>query len=181
MPGARYPVLVALALSLGLVALACGEEAPPVAGGEGQQQEDQGEDHEEQGNVTIAGRLATNHGSEDVAGSSEAEIELDDFYFGPTVLEGEADQQLTVTLFNEGEAPHTFTIDELEIDEELQPGTSDVTVQVTFPESGALPFYCRFHESGGMVGGLSVGGDLEAAQAEGSTGGEMETGPGYGR
>lgn len=180
MPRARVPVLAILALSVGLVASACGEEAPPAAGGGGQQ-EDSGEGHEEQGNVTIAGRLATNHGSEDVSGSSEAEIELDDFYFGPTVLEGEAGQQLTVTLFNEGEAPHTFTVDELEIDEELEPGTSDVTVDVTFPDSGALAFYCRFHESGGMVGGLSVGGDLEAARAGGSSGGEMETGPGYGR
>lgn len=180
MRGVRVPVLVTLALSLGLVASACGEEAPPAAGGGGQQ-EDEGEGHEEQGNVTIAGRLATNHGSEDVAGSSEAEVELDDFYFGPTVLEGEAGQQLTVMLFNEGDAPHTFTIDELGVDEELEPGTADVTVEVTFPESGALPFYCRFHESGGMVGGLSVGGDLEAAQSGGSMGGETESGPGYGR
>jgi plastocyanin len=176
---ARVPVLVTLALSLGLVASACGE-SPPAAGG-GDQQEDQGEGRQEQGDVTIAGRLATNHGSEDVAGASETEVELDDFYFGPTVLEGDAGQQLTLTLFNEGDAPHTFTIDELRIDEELEPGTTDVTVEVTFPDSGALPFYCRFHESGGMVGGLSVGGDLEAAQVGGSMGEEMESGPGYGR
>jgi hypothetical protein len=57
---------------------------------------------------------------------------------------------------------------------------------VTFPDSGALVFYCRFHISGGMLGGLSVEGDLAAASGGsgggGSGGGDSEdqpSGPGY--
>jgi plastocyanin len=115
-----------------------------------------------------------------VAGRGDVEVEVDDFYFGPTVLEGEAGQTLTVTLFNEGDAAHTFTVDELDVDEELQPGDEDVTAEVTFPDSGALVYYCRFHVSGGMLGGLSVGGDLSpasgATDGSGTSGGDGTSG-----
>jgi plastocyanin len=174
------PALVAMALSLGLVATACAEERPAVTADGG------GEDPgtEEQGTITIAGQEATNRGSEDVAGISELEVEVDDFYFAPTVLEGEAGQALSLSLFNEGAAPHTFTIDDQDVDVQLGAGESG-QAEVTFPDSGALVFYCRFHVSGGMLGGLSVGGDLTAAaggSGGGSGGGESEdqpSGPGY--
>jgi plastocyanin len=162
---------LALVLVLGLVAAACAEE--PAGGGGG------GGGGEESRTVTIAGQEAASHGSEDVTGAGEIEVELDDFYFEPTVLEGEAGQTLTVTMFNEGDAPHTFTIDELQIDEELQPGDEDVSAEVTFPDSGALVFYCRFHVEGGMLGGLSVGGDLNAATGV-SGGGSAGTDSGSG-
>ena len=164
------PTLIAMAMTLGLVASACAEDTPTIqGGGGGGGGEDAGEGHEEQGTITIDGDEATNHGSADVTGSSEFELELDDFYFGPTVLEGEAGQSLTVTLHNEGDAPHTFTIDDAGIDEELQPGDEDVSVDVTFPDSGAAVFYCSFHRGQGMLGALSVGGDLGAG-----SGGEHE-------
>jgi plastocyanin len=167
--------VVALVLSLGLVATACAEDQPSIsAGGEGQ--EDQGE---EEGTVTIAGQEATNHGSEDVSGASEAEVELDNFYFEPTVLEGEAGQTLSVSLHNEGAAPHTFTIEDQNVDEELQPG-DEATVEVTFPESGAVAYFCRFHVGGGMAGGLSVGGDLEAGSGSTGTSGETSDDSGSG-
>jgi plastocyanin len=164
----RRPLVLALFLSFVVAASACAEPASTAGG--------QGEAEGAGGSITIAGQKATDHGSEDVAGQSDVEVEVDDFYFGPTVLEGEPGQTLTVTLFNEGDASHTFTIDELNVDEELQPGDEDVTADVTFPDSGALVFYCRFHESGGMLGGLSVGGDLSTASGvsggSGATGGE---------
>jgi plastocyanin len=174
-------VVLASILALALVATACAEEqGAGGGGGSGGGGEDEG------GTVTIAGEDATSHGSEDVSGTGELELELDDFYFEPTVLEGEAGQALTVNLFNEGDAPHTFTIDELQIDEELQPGDEGVTADVTFPESGALVFYCRFHAGQGMRGGLSVEGDLNpatgvsgGASAESGSEGSGGSGSGY--
>jgi plastocyanin len=182
--GALAPVIVTLSLTL--LAAACAEEQPPVTAGaedpgSAGQDEDQGE---EEGTVTIAGQEATNRGSEDVAGSSEIEVEVGDFYFAPTVLEGEAGQTLAVSLHNEGVVAHTFTIDEQDVDVQLGGGESG-QAEVTFPDSGALVFYCRFHVSGGMLGGLSVGGDLAAAGGSGgggSGGGESDdqpSGPGY--
>lgn len=167
----RGPGALAMALAIGLVATACAEQQEAGGGGGGGGGEEGG------GTVTIAGQDATSHGSEDVTGTDEIELELDDFYFEPTVLEGEAGQSLTVSMFNEGDAPHTFTIDELQIDQEIQPGDEGLTAEVTFPDSGALVFYCRFHVGGGMLGGLSAGGDLSAASGVsggGSAGTETE-------
>lgn len=177
----RPKLLLALSvgLSLGLVAAACAEDRPAMeAGGEAEGaagQEDRGEGHGAQTTREIAGEEATYHGSADVGGESALELELDDFYFGPTVLEGDAGQTLTLTLHNEGDAPHTFTIDGGPR-EELQPGDEGVTAQVTFPDSGALVFYCEFHRGQGMLGALSVG----SLKAEGSGGMTTDRGgPGY--
>ena len=149
----RVRTIAVPALAMALVAVACGRGDDPTIEGGGAV--------EGEATLTIAGLEANDHGS---AGAQDGvEVELDDFYFEPTVLEGEAGQTVTLSLFNEGDNPHTFTIDEQGVDEELQPGQEDVTVDVTFPDSGALLFYCRFHLNQDMAGGLSVGGSLEAA------------------
>ncbi|MBI3649001.1 MAG: cupredoxin domain-containing protein [Actinobacteria bacterium] len=105
--------------------------------------------------ITIGSDQANNHGEKTVTGESSVEIKQDNFFFGPTVLTGSAGQALTIHLSNDGSAPHTFTIDSLNIDVELQPGDSK-DVQVTFPQSGFTEFYCRFHRASGMVGELTV-------------------------
>ena len=171
-------LLLALALSVGLVATACAEDQPAIqaeGGGEGEaaEHEDAGEGHEAQGTEEIGGEAATYHGSQDISGSSDFEVEADDFYFGPTILEGDPGQELALGLYNEGGAHHTFTIDEAGIDEDLPSGADGITVDVTFPDSGALVFYCRFHRGQGMIGALSVGGSLETSGSTegGSSGG----------
>jgi len=154
-----------LVVVLGLVATACAKEesqAPKAEKGDG-------------ASIVVAGEEANDQGTEDIAGVSDFELEMDEFYFRPTVLSGEAGQTITLEVLNNGSNPHTFTLDAIQVDVEVQPGQNGTT-KVTFPESGALLFYCRFHAGGGMRGGLSVGGDLNAAA--GSQGGEDEqTGP----
>jgi plastocyanin len=154
---------LALLLTTFLVAAACGN------GGD----ESEEAETEEGGTITVGGMEANDHGSADVAGDSQVELEADDFYFEPTVLSGEAGQTLTVEVMNEGDATHTFTLEEQGVDLQLAPGESG-EAEVTFPDSGALVFICRFHSGQGMRGGLSVGGDLEPAAA--SEGGNSENG-----
>jgi plastocyanin len=84
-------------------------------------------------------------------------LELDDYYFSPTVLKGKPGSQVTLRLKNEGSVEHNFTVDSQGIDQNLEPGKS-ATVTVTIPKSGAISFYCRFHRSLGMAGGLTGGG-----------------------
>lgn len=183
MPRTPSTLTATVALSLILVAGACAEEQPavsPGAQGEGTTGAEE-EETSDEGTVMIAGEEATNHGAEDVTGLSETEVEVDDYYFEPTVLEGEAGQSLSVSLHNEGAVAHTFTIDEQEVDVQLSGGASD-QADVTFPESGALVFYCTFHRSSGMLGGLSVGGELSAASGGSGGGGGSggsPSGPGY--
>lgn len=111
------------------------------------------------------------------AGGSPGEIkmELNDFFFEPKDLNASAGQTLTLELENEGDAPHTFTIDELGIDEQVAPG-ENATVTVTPEQDGEIPFYCRFHlELQGMQGTITVRGGSGASQ-----GGVGPTGSGGG-
>ena len=105
--------------------------------------------------TTIAGVAASNHGTADVSGQEEIELTLDDKYFEPTLLKGKPGQKLTVGLGNEGTLEHTFTIDSESVDVDLKSGDKRKAT-VTFPASGTLSFYCRFHKSQGMAGGLEA-------------------------
>ena len=166
----RRHLTVALVLAVSVVGSACGEEQPAARsqgdgdGHGGHEHEDAGEGHAAQGTKEIGGFEATFHGSADVSDREEFGLELDDSYYGPTVLEGESGQELSLELHNEGEIPHTLTIDAAGIDEELPSGAEGISIDVTFPATGALVFYCRFHREQGMVGALSVEGSLEVAE-----------------
>ncbi len=93
-------------------------------------------------------------------GTAEAEdgmeVELDDFYFGPTVIEATPGQAFEVELFNEGAAPHTFTIDSLSIDQRLDPGAR-MNITITAPAAtGTVQFYCKFHQASSKMQGALV-------------------------
>jgi plastocyanin len=104
-------------------------------------------------------------GNEDGGGTSArqtVEITLKDFSFTPGKLQVEAGQELEIKLTNSGDAPHTFTIEEFDVDAELQ-SRAETTVLVTPAEAGRFTYYCRFHEAQQMEGALTVGDQGEAA------------------
>ena len=105
--------------------------------------------------VSLEGTV-NDHGSATVKDGETLEMELDDFYFGPTFVTGPAGAKVKVDLTNEGTRSHTFTIDSAKIDQQIDKD-GKATVEVTLPASGALAFYCRFHVSGGMQGAFTVG------------------------
>ncbi len=90
------------------------------------------------------------HGAERLTGN-QLEMELDDFYFGPTFVQASPDEAVTVRLHNEGSVQHTFTISGTGVDAVLQPG-QEMDTQVTLPSDGPVVFVCRFHENQGMRG-----------------------------
>jgi plastocyanin len=111
-----------------------------------------GDDESSEGGTTTIGDVSANdHGTKDVSGESEVEVELDDDYFEPTVLEGTPGQKVTLELENEGGSEHNLTIDELQIDQDVEPGDK-AEVEVTFPDSGTLTFFCKYHRGQGMAG-----------------------------
>jgi plastocyanin len=117
-----------------------------------------GEEEEEEaagGTTTVGGQEANDHGTEDAAGEDSIEFEMDDFYFEPTVLEGEAGQTLTLEAFNEGDEEHNVTIEDQGIDEDIEPD-DEGEVEVTFPDSGTVVFFCKYHQDQGMRGALRV-------------------------
>jgi plastocyanin len=114
-----------------------------------------GKSESEGGTTTIAGQKANDHGTKDVSGESSVELEQDNFYFEPTILKGSPGQELTIELSNEGSALHNFSIPDQSIDQDVQPDTKGEAT-VTLPDSGTLVFFCKYHQSRGMVGALEV-------------------------
>jgi plastocyanin len=79
-------------------------------------------------------------------------INTDSLSFSPHQVHANAGDLIAVILVGSAEQ-HSFTIDAVEVDEELKPNTTR-TVRFTVPTVGITPFYCRFHgsESSGMHG-----------------------------
>ncbi len=136
--------LVAVFTVVVLLLAACGGSKKSESAGEGEGKK-----------ATIAGVSANDHGSKQVTGKSE--VELDDFYFDPTVLKGKPGAQVTLELKSEGQTEHNFSIDAQQIDQDLEAGKS-ATVTVTIPQSGEISFYCKYHKSMGMAGALEASG-----------------------
>jgi len=163
----RLGVLIVAVLGLGVVPLVAGCGSSSSSSSSTESSSSGG------GKKTIAGVQANDHGTKTASSSGKTEVELDDFYFKPTVLQGKPGEQVKVELKNEGKMEHTFTIDSQEIDQDLQPG-DEAEVTVTIPKSGAVSFYCKFHKSSGMAGALAVSG------ATGGGGGGTTTSGGKG-
>lgn len=118
------------------------------------------------GQKTIAGLKANDHGTKTAA--KQTEVELYDYYFEPTVIQGKAGQKVTLELKNEGKVEHSFTLTSQGIDQTIAPG-QDAKVTVTIPASGAVSFYCKFHKSSGMAGALAVTGQGTGGSMPGGT------------
>lgn len=103
--------------------------------------------------VKLAGKVNL-HGTKKVSGGSLA-VEVYDFYFEPTFVQGPAGSKVTLHVSNEGKASHTFTSSQLGVDVTLKPGDKQDVV-VTLPAASTVEFMCRFHQSGGMRGAFVV-------------------------
>ena len=79
-----------------------------------------------------------------------------DIYFEPKEITIPANTDVTFTLPNDGAAAHNFSIDELGIDIDMPPGSSNETVINAPP--GTYEYYCNVpgHKEAGMVGTLTV-------------------------
>jgi plastocyanin len=129
---------------LTVFAVGCGGSKKSEAGGESEGKK-----------ATIAGISANDHGTKQVSG--ETEVELDDYYFEPTVLKAKPGSKVKLELKNEGKVEHNISIDDQNLDQDLEPGES-ATVTVMVPQSGEVSFYCKYHKSMGMAGALAASG-----------------------
>ena len=114
-----------------------------------------------QGTMTIS-----DHGSLVVKGTQEIELEADEYYFKPTFLQGTPGQRLKLAIENESGTLHNISLPEQHLDVDIPP-KGKVTVDVVFPASGAVRFFCKFHEALGMHGALRVGDATPPAMSHG--------------
>ncbi len=144
--GRRWTALIAGLLVMALVA--CGSDddgdsggsaADAAAGQSATSAAGAGDQGEQEGVVKVE--------NQDPGGSGTYKFVPSDFKF----KQGEA-----VTLSMTGETEfHTFTVDELEIDESVNAGET-TTFTVTFDRPGTYRLYCIPHEAFGMEGTITI-------------------------
>ncbi|TVX75941.1 cupredoxin domain-containing protein [Peribacillus simplex] len=83
------------------------------------------------------------------------EVELNDDFFNPKVITIPNGTATTLILKNKGTKEHTFTVEKLGIDAEVQPGT-EKNITVNPKQPGTYELICRFHFQEGMVGKVIV-------------------------
>ena len=128
--------------------LADGESAAP-AEGEAAPVEDQEAAPDE-------GEEADDRAAGDEATVESVTVEAIDIDFNPNQFSIPANTDAPVTLTNNGAILHTFTIDELGINEELDPGeTREITINA---EAGDYVYYCTVpgHRQAGQEGTMTV-------------------------
>ena len=109
--------------------------------------------------VTVSGSLSVFAESSVVTQPIESvkaiEVELNDDYFNPKVITIPNGKTTTLVLKNKGTKKHTFTVEKLSIDAEVQPG-KETTITVKPEQIGTYDLICRYHLAGGMVGSVIV-------------------------
>jgi plastocyanin len=106
--------------------------------------------------ITLGDLTFSDHGTKDVKGKGELDLEADNYYFEPTFLRGTPGQKIKLEIENDSGTLHNFSIPEQHVDVNI-PRKGKVVVEVTFPSSGVVRFFCKFHESRGMNGELLTG------------------------
>ena len=83
------------------------------------------------------------------------EVELNDDYFNPKEITIPNGRTTTLILKNKGKKKHTFTVEKLGVDIEVQPG-KESTITMQPKETGTYDLICRYHFQEGMVGKVIV-------------------------
>ena len=106
--------------------------------------------------ITVGGLTLSDHGTIEVNGQAELDLEADDYYFAPTFLRGTPGHKLKLVIENKSSTLHNFSILGQHLDKDVPP-KGKVLVEVTFPPSGVVRFFCKFHSALGMNGMLLTG------------------------
>jgi len=96
------------------------------------------------------------------------ELTAKEFSFIPDKLRVEEGRTVEVRFKNSGGVPHTFTLDEFDVDAELSPGEEQVVLVATPARAGQYSYYCRFHRAQGMEGTITITGEGGAEPSPGS-------------
>ncbi len=83
------------------------------------------------------------------------EVSAVDNSFEPSSLSAAAGGEVTVEVTNDGENPHTFTIDDPEVDTSTIAAGESASVAFTMPET-AVTFYCAIHGEDKMSGTIET-------------------------
>jgi plastocyanin len=117
------------------------------------------------GMVAVVGLSACGGGDDDDGGAGLGELTTTDMLrFDPEELEVPFEREFSFLLRNEDDERHNFTLSHVFVDEDSfvnvdveAKGTAEVSFIVRErPRDGFLTFYCRYHQSQGMSGRITL-------------------------
>lgn len=117
------------------------------------------------GAVLVAGCGSDTPDTSTESGVTQVEITAADLAFSHTSISAEAGEEIEVTLVNEDDVEHSFTIDDV-IDVEAD-GGEEASDSFTAPDT-TVEFYCRYHPDV-MRGEVTVAGSSGADTGGGGT------------
>jgi YVTN family beta-propeller protein len=91
----------------------------------------------------------------DAAAGTVVQVDAEDYAFTPSSVRGRPGERLRLRLTSRSTTLHNITIPAQHVDRDIDPGRV-VEVDVTVPEAGALPFFCKFHAALGQRGQIAV-------------------------
>lgn len=139
----RLKQIAALALAGSLVVLgACGDDDDSASNGGG--------------------------GGGDSSAPTAIELTASDFAFDTDSIEVEPGAEVEVTLINEDDTEHTFSIDDPEVEVEAAGGET-ASGTFTAPEEDSVEFFCEYHPDQ-MRGEVTVGGAAAGGSDNGGSG-----------
>ena len=98
----------------------------------------------------------TSAAASNAGGAITLNVVTKDFMFEPATLNATAGKPVTVTIKNEGQAEHNFSIESLKVNQDVEKGESK-SVTFTPTQSGSIQFFCEYHKTTkNMVGTLNV-------------------------
>ncbi len=157
-PRARGARLLTLATLLTLAAGACaggggGQSAAPATGQTSATTAAAGAANGSQGCPAASGLRGNvaDHGTAAASGS-KLQIQAGDSFFAPTCQTGVQAGTVTLVVHNSGKILHNLSVPGQGVDKDVVPGQT-ITVQVKIGGK-ALPFFCKYHRTSGMVGSL---------------------------
>ena len=155
----RTMKIAGLAAVLALVLAACGGGASSsdtsAAGGHAMDSSEMDGPSEMAG--AGDGHTASEQMAAPVEGAPEVEVSAVDIDFKPATLEMSAGEAVNVTVKNEGEIVHDFTLEEADVHVNVEPGETKTT-SVTIDEPGTYEAKCTVpgHSEGGMTIDVTV-------------------------
>ena len=85
----------------------------------------------------------------------EITVEIRDNAIVPRHFESALGRDITITAVNTGSEPHNFTVEEFDIDIDLEPGETE-TVELEDPPLGTFRYYSDLHGDEGLEGTFTV-------------------------
>jgi plastocyanin len=109
-------------------------------------------------------------------GAKALKVDAYDFRFEPTSLTVEAGQAVKVSVHNEGNAEHNFSLDEAKVNLDVDEGQAKDATFTAPSKPGDYTYFCEYHRDRGMKGTIHVTGGSGTTASSDTSGGSGASG-----